>query len=80
MINLAFEGLSSDRNFVYIDDYFSFFRLSAMNEGEMYKNLEEVFERCRSRNLILKAVKCQFFRNEVTYLGHRCTKAGILPV
>lgn len=38
-----------------------------------------VFETCRKRNLELNPEKCQFFRHEVTYLGHQCTQKGQLP-
>lgn len=48
-------------------------------ENNMFKNLEEVFQICRKRNLKLNPRKCQFFRNEVTCLGHKRTDKGILP-
>lgn len=75
MMSLAFQGLSPDRNFLYMDDYC----LTAKTEEEMFANLEKVFQRCRERNLTLNADKCNFFGKEVTYLGHRCTDKGIYP-
>lgn len=37
------------------------------------KNLTEIFETCKNYNLKLSPQKCDFFRNEVHCLGHRCT-------
>lgn len=43
------------------------------------ENLENVFKICRKYNLRLNPEKCEFFRPEVTFLGHSCTENGILP-
>lgn len=42
-------------------------------------NLRNVFDVCRQFNLKLNPDKCIFFRPEVTYLGHTCTRNGLLP-
>lgn len=42
-------------------------------------NLQLVFEACKKFNLKLNPKKCTFFRTEVTYLGHKCTRDGVLP-
>jgi len=41
------------------------------------KNLREVFRRLREANLRLNPEKCQFFKKELLYLGHRVTSERI---
>ena len=41
--------------------------------------LRDVFARLRMHNLKLQPEKCEFFRKEVTYLGHKLTTQGLLP-
>lgn len=43
------------------------------------ESLENVFKICRKYNLKLNPEKCEFFRPEVTFLGHSCTEHGIRP-
>jgi len=40
-------------------------------------NLKEVFRRLKEANLRLSPEKCQFFKKELLYLGHRVTSEGI---
>lgn len=49
------------------------------SERNHIQNLKTVFERCRQFNLKLNPEKCQFFKHEIIYLGHKCTDHGILP-
>ena len=49
------------------------------SEKHMLDNLRKVFEKCKNYSLKLNPDKCIFFKNEVTYLGHKCTSNGILP-
>ena len=44
---------------------------------EHVQRLEAVFERLQVNNLKLKASKCEFFKREVTYLGHVVSAEGI---
>ena len=75
MMNLAFAGASQIQFFLYMDDL-----IVVGNSIEHHlENLESVFKICRQRNLKLHPYKCQFFRSEVTYLGHKCTSEGIHP-
>ena len=53
--------------------------LIAVSEKQMLRNIQDVFEMCRKTNLKLNPDKCDFFRSEVTYLGHKCTEQGISP-
>jgi len=44
---------------------------------EHKRNLREVFRRLKEANLRLNPEKCQFFKKELLYLGHRVTSEGI---
>lgn len=75
MMQIAFSGLGPDKCFIYMDDIIVIGR----TEAEHMQNLREVFEVCRQRQLKLNPEKVNFFRPEVTFLGHKCTKDGLLP-
>ena len=75
MMSLAFSGLNPSTSFLYLDDLI----VVGASEKHHLKNLGSVFETCRKFNLKLNPLKCQFFRTEVTFLGHKCTDKGILP-
>lgn len=75
MMTLAFTGLTPEKCFVYMDDII----VIGKSIKDHLKNLETVFQTCQKYNLKLNPDKCQFFRNEVTYLGHKCTNHGVLP-
>ncbi|PIK57624.1 hypothetical protein BSL78_05450 [Apostichopus japonicus] len=42
-------------------------------------NLQRVFDRLKQQGLKIKPSKCTFFQSEVTYLGHKVTRAGVMP-
>lgn len=75
MMQLAFAGLKPAKTFIYMDDII----VISAGENDHLTNLKEVFDVCRKFNLKLNPSKCQFFRHEVTFLGHRCTSKGLLP-
>lgn len=75
MMSLAFAGLSPTKAFLYMDDLV----VIGCSEKHMINNLRDVFNICRQFNLKLHPDKCNFFKHEVTYLGHKCTNKGILP-
>lgn len=75
MMTIAFAGLTPEKAFLYMDDLI----VIGCSENHHLKNLKEVFETCRKFNLKLNPEKCNFFRNEVTFLGHKITDKGILP-
>ena len=58
---------------IYLDDIVVF----SSTFEEHIERLESVFRRLQTNNLKLKASKCEFFRREVTYLGHVVSEAGI---
>lgn len=73
MMTIAFSGLSPEQAFIYMDDLI----VIGFSEAHHIKNLRAVFEVCRRFNLKLNPEKCNFFRKEVYFLGHKCTENGI---
>lgn len=60
---------------VYLDDIM----VMARTREELLERTRSVFERLRKYNFKLNAEKCNFLREEVRYLGYRCSKDGIRP-
>lgn len=75
MMMIAFSGLTPEQAFIYMDDLI----VIGFSEKEHLINLRKVFETCEKFNLKLNPEKCNFFRSEVYFLGHKCTSKGILP-
>lgn len=73
MMALAFSGLSPERCFTYMDDLI----VMGFSEKHHLQNLRRVFETCRKCCLKLNPEKCQFFKTEVSFLGHICTDEGL---
>lgn len=44
---------------------------------EHLRNLSLVFDRLKNANLKLKAMKCSFFKQEMTFLGHIVSREGV---
>ena len=59
--------------FIYLDDIIVF---SKTPEEHVFR-LRAVFENLKQAGLKLKPSKCEFFRQELTYLGHVVSKDGI---
>ena len=49
----------------------------AQNLEELQIKLRGMFDRLREHKLLLNAVKCEFLRKEVNYLGHVITDEGL---
>lgn len=75
MMSIAFSGLPPESAFIYMDDLV----VIGGSIKHHLSNLEKVFSTCRKFNLKLNPEKCEFFRPEVTFLGHSCTEHGIRP-
>lgn len=75
MMQIALSGLPPECAFLYIDDII----VVGCSVNHHLSNLEKVFEKLRFYNLKLNPSKCNFFKNEVTYLGHHISEAGIQP-
>lgn len=67
----------SDLNFVccYLDDILVF----SKSEKDHLEHLTIVFERLESYGLTIKASKCVFGINQLDFLGHTVSSAGIAP-
>ena len=74
MMSIALSGLPPETAFLYIDDII----VLGNSETHHLHNLEKVFGKLRERNLKLNPSKYNFFRTEVTFLGHKVTAEGIL--
>ena len=61
--------------FVYLNDIL----VASQTFEEHLKHLESIFKRLRKVVLHLKPRKCLLLRDEVPYLGHIVTRAGIKP-
>lgn len=57
----------------FIDDII----VSSANKQQHISDLREVFQCLKCANLTLNKQKCQFFKDELTVLGHRISKDGI---
>lgn len=75
MMSIAFSGLPPDQAFLYVDDII----VIGCSVQHHLENLENVFKVFRKFNLKLNPYKCNFFRPDVTFLGHKCTNKGLLP-
>jgi hypothetical protein len=65
-----------DKVFCYIDDI-----LVATEEAKEHLTvLKKVFDRLEQHNVRLNGDKCEFFKSEVTYLGHVLSADGIRPL
>ena len=61
--------------FVYLDDIL----VASQTFEEHLKHLESVFKGLRKAGLCLKSWKFLLLRDEVPYLGHIVTQAGVKP-
>ena len=60
---------------IYLDDIVIF----SHTAEEHLHCLHVVFDQFREHNLKLKLLKCNFFREEITYLAHGVSKDGVQP-
>ncbi len=58
---------------IYLDDIVIY----SKTESEHFKRLESVFAKLKEHNLKLKGKKCEFFKQEIKYLGFIVSKKGI---
>ena len=61
---------------VYLDNIIIFSR----NEQEHLKHIEIIFKKLKEAGLKLKESKCDFFKQEIHYLGHLISVDGIQPL
>ncbi len=75
MMMLAFAGITPDKAFLYMDDLI----IHGCSKNHHLKNLQEMFDICKNRNLKLNPSKCKFFYPTVAFLGHTLSEKGIQP-
>ena len=68
-------GLNLTYCLIYLDDIIIFLQMAE----EHLHHLHTTFDQLRKDNLKLKPSKCDFFRDEITYLAHRVSKDWWLP-
>jgi RNase H-like domain found in reverse transcriptase/Reverse transcriptase (RNA-dependent DNA polymerase)/Integrase zinc binding domain len=61
--------------FSFLDDIIVF----SKNIEEHFEHLKIIFERLEKYNLKLKPKKCNFFKEELLFLGHKINKHGVKP-
>ena len=76
LMDTTFRDLKSICVLVYLEDI-NFYSKSF---NEHLADLEKVFIRLEKVGLKLKPKKCQFFKDNLEFLGHVITKKGITPV
>lgn len=75
LMQLVLQGLSWKTCLVYLDDIIVYGPSLSVH----LQHLREVLERLRAANLKLKTSKCCFGQQEVTFLGHVVSAAGLKP-
>lgn len=75
LMDKVLSGLQGIEIFVYLDDIVIY----ASSLKEHAQKFNKLAERLRNANLKLQPDKCEFLRNEVTYLGHVISEAGVKP-
>ena len=59
----------------YLDDII----ITGKDTSEHLQNFEHLFKRLQENGLRCNLKKCDFFREEVEYLGNTLSEAGVLP-
>ena len=62
--------------FVYLDDIL----VASKTRAEHRRHLKEIFARLKLHGLVINREKCVFFAQEVEYLGHLVSAAGVAPL
>ena len=73
------QNCMGELNFIYCLIYLNDLIVFLHTAEEHLHRLCVVFDRLREYNLKLKPSKCNLFREEINYLAHRVSKAGIRP-
>jgi hypothetical protein len=74
-IELILRGLQWKTLLIYIDDIVIY----SSNMEDHIRALDEVLVRLSKAGLKVKPSKCDFFKNEVLYLGHVISDKGVKP-
>ena len=69
----ALADLVGNTVLVYLDDLI----ICSKGTEEHFRKLRKVLEKLRAANFTLKLSKCELFRSELSFLGHRVSKDGL---
>ena len=72
-INKALQGLVDDFCIVYLDDILIF----SKTKEEHDQHLQQICQRLRDAELYAKPSKCQFYQQEIKFLGFIISTQGI---
>ena len=72
LMETVLRGMQWERAVLYLDDIIVF----SDSVEEHLKRLEEILQRLRAANLMLKPSKCHFFKRQVEFLGHIVSQDG----
>ena len=75
LMERALAGLTNEQCLIYLDDIIIF----SSSFPEHLQGLRNTFMALRQAHLQLKLSKCSFTHNEVCYLGHIVSAAGVKP-
>ena len=73
LMETVLRGMQWERAVLYLDDIIVF----SDSVEEHLKRLEEILQRLRAANLMLKPSKCHFFKHQVEFLGHIVSQDGV---
>ena len=73
LMETVLRGMQWERAVLYLDDIIVF----SDRVEEHLKRLEEILQRLRAANLMLKPSKCHFFKRQVEFLGHIVSQDGV---
>ena len=73
LMETVLRGMQWERAVLYLDDIIVF----SDSIEEHLKRLEEILQRLRAANLMLKPKKCHFFKRQVEFLGHIVSQDGV---
>ena len=74
-MDLVLSGLNWEICLVYMDDIIIF----SENFDKHLEDLQKVFDRIRSAEMLIKVTKCSFCRKEIEFLGHIISAEGVRP-
>ena len=73
------QNCMGELNFVYCLIYLDDLIIFSHTTEEHLHHLHEVFDCLREYNLKLNLLKCSLFKEEINYLAHKVSKAGVHP-
>ena len=73
LMETVLRGMQWERAVLYLDDIIVF----SETVEEHLRRIEEILQRLKNANLVLKPSKCHFFKRQVEFLGHIVSQKGV---